>query len=45
MSALKQLKLNPNLVIKPEDKGGGIVLQDRTDYVTEARRLLSDSGT
>lgn len=45
MSALKHLVNNPDLIIKPADKGGGIVLQNRTDYITETNRLLSDSRT
>lgn len=34
-----------DLVIKSADKGGGIVIQDKSDYMEEARRLLSDATT
>lgn len=38
MVDLKQFTNNPNLVIKPADKRGGIVLQYKIDYVTEGMR-------
>ncbi|XP_075440692.1 uncharacterized protein LOC142485864 [Ascaphus truei] len=41
--ALKELCSLNNLVIRQADKGGGIVLQDRTDYLSEAFRLLGDN--
>lgn len=41
--ALKALQGNPNLVIKNTDKGGGVVIQNRTDYLAEAHRILSDT--
>lgn len=44
-TALKQLTNNPDIVVKTADKGGGIVIQNRQDYLAEARRLLSDSNT
>ena len=31
-----------NVVIKPADKGGAIVIQNREDYVLEGKRQLSD---
>lgn len=34
-----------DIIIKSADKGGGIVLQDRVDYIIEAHRLLSDRAT
>lgn len=43
--AFNALTNNHDLVIKSADKGGGIVVQDRTDYVSEALRLLSDTNT
>ncbi|XP_073417913.1 uncharacterized protein [Dendrobates tinctorius] len=42
--ALERLEKNTNLVIKSADKGGGIVIQDKTDYVNEAFRILSDKN-
>lgn len=45
IKALKLLMEADDLVIKLADKGGGIVLQDKSDYIKEARRLLSDTST
>lgn len=45
MTALKSPTLNNDLIIKTADKGGGIVIQNRSDYVREAERLLADSLT
>lgn len=41
--ALTALKKLDKIIIKPADKGGQIVLQDRIDYVFEANRQLQDS--
>ncbi|CAJ0950028.1 unnamed protein product, partial [Ranitomeya imitator] len=44
--ALDSLSENKNIVIKPADKGGGaIVVMDRSFYMTEVRRQLSDTST
>uniref|UniRef100_A0A672H0C0 Uncharacterized protein n=1 Tax=Salarias fasciatus TaxID=181472 RepID=A0A672H0C0_SALFA len=40
--ALNKLKKRRDIVIKPADKGGQIVLQDRHDYLVEARRKLDN---
>uniref|UniRef100_A0A671VT22 Uncharacterized protein n=1 Tax=Sparus aurata TaxID=8175 RepID=A0A671VT22_SPAAU len=40
--ALKSLIQLDHVVIKPADKGGQIVLQDRTNYLIEANRQLQD---
>ena len=40
--ALQQLQKNSSIVIKPADKGSAVVVMDRTLYVTEAMRQLSD---
>lgn len=39
---LRKLTSNPEIVIKPADKGGQIVLQDRAHYLKEALRQLED---
>ncbi|CAJ0935697.1 unnamed protein product [Ranitomeya imitator] len=40
---LEQLSSDKTLVVKPADKGGAIVIMDRTDYMEEAYRQLNDS--
>ena len=42
-SALKELSKNRNIVIKPADKGGAVVVMNTTDYINEGFRQLSDS--
>ncbi|CAN2387690.1 Reverse transcriptase (RNA-dependent DNA polymerase), partial [Pristimantis euphronides] len=41
--ALKNLKNNKEIIIKPADKGGAIVLTDTSDYIKEADRQLNDT--
>lgn len=41
--ALKQLACNQEVIIKPADKGGQLVLQDRHHYLMEAHRQLMDA--
>ncbi|XP_069495233.1 uncharacterized protein [Ambystoma mexicanum] len=41
-SALKLAK-DKNLIIRQADKGGAIVLMNRSDYIKECERLLSDN--
>ena len=41
-SALKELAYNPNILIKPADKGGAVVVLDREYFIFEGLRQLSD---
>ena len=43
--ALKSLSKDREIVIKPADKGGAIVVQNKTDYIKEAERQLSVDTT
>ena len=38
--ALKNLKQNTNIIIKPADKGGAIVILNKDDYIKEGKRQL-----
>jgi hypothetical protein len=40
--ALKQLKLNQDIIIKPADKGSGVVVMNKSDYKSEALRQLNN---
>ncbi|XP_076062448.1 uncharacterized protein LOC143037780 [Oratosquilla oratoria] len=44
-SALENLGNNDNLMITSADKGGGIVIMNKTDYVRKMYDLLSDTTT
>ena len=39
---LKELQANQDIVIKKEDKGSAIVIQNTKDYIAEAQKQLSD---
>ena len=41
--ALKAVKNNPDIIIKPADKGSSVVVMNRSDYVNEGYRLLNDT--
>jgi len=40
--AIKELTNNPNIIIKPADKGGCTVIMNTVDYIAEAERQLSN---
>lgn len=42
--ALKALKDQEDIVIKPADKGGAVVVMNKTDYIAEGNRQLSNSN-
>uniref|UniRef100_A0A8C5QHV8 Uncharacterized protein n=1 Tax=Leptobrachium leishanense TaxID=445787 RepID=A0A8C5QHV8_9ANUR len=42
---LKQLSKDTNLIIKPADKGGGLVILNQEQYHLESCRLLNDAKT
>ena len=41
-NSISELLSNTEVVIKPADKGGATVIQNRCDYITEGERQLSD---
>ncbi|XP_069829009.1 protein mono-ADP-ribosyltransferase PARP4-like [Dendropsophus ebraccatus] len=43
--ALKELAHNPNIVVRPSDKGGSVVVLDRSLYIKEVEKLLGDTVT
>lgn len=43
IQALQELDQNQNLTIKSADKGGGVVVMDTVNYISEITRQLSDS--
>ena len=43
LSALKALKNNPDIIMKPADKGSSVVIMDRSDYINEGYRQLNDT--
>ena len=45
MKALKQLKLEKNQMVLTADKGVGMVVMNRHDYIRKAWALLDDTNT
>ena len=43
--AMRGLAEDPNIIIKPADKGSCVVVWDREDYIAEADRQLKDNET
>jgi len=41
---LKHLKEQKDIIIKPADKGGAIVIMDKSQYIAEANRQLEDTN-
>ena len=44
LSALKKLSRNKNLIILRPDKGNGVVVLNRIDYINKVESLLSDAS-
>ena len=42
LRALKKLKNNMNIIIKPADKGSATVIMNKKDYISEANRQLNN---
>ncbi|CAJ0964829.1 unnamed protein product [Ranitomeya imitator] len=42
--ALVTLQKDPNLIIKPADKGGALVIMDKAQYIAEIHRQLNDTS-
>lgn len=42
---MESLEKRKEIIIRPADKGGGLVILDKTDYLSEITHLLSDRDT
>lgn len=45
LACVQDLALDKDLILKPTDKGGGIVLLDTEVYIQEAYRQLNNSSS
>lgn len=45
ISGLKMLEKNKEVVIKPADKGEGLVILNKADYMAEFNRFVNDQET
>ena len=43
ISDLRKLKNNPYLIFKPADKGGGIVIMNKHDYILKAKEQINNT--
>lgn len=43
--SIDSLKQNQDVIIRKADKGGSLVIQNKKDYIAEAKRLLGDTDT
>ena len=44
MTAIKRLAENTNIVVSKPDKGNGVVLMDKQDYIAKIKKILSDTS-
>lgn len=44
-TSIDTLEQNWDVIIRRADKGGSLVIQNKDDYIAEARRLLGDTNT
>ena len=42
--AIKSLRLNSDIMITKPDKGSGVVILNKTDYLTKMNSILNDSS-
>jgi hypothetical protein len=42
LGALQNLRSNEDIIIKPADEGSAVVVMDKSAYIREAERQISD---